>query len=651
MRAIRYEESLQSRFPEIASEWCSYKNDGLLPINVTPGSNKKVWWICSKGHEYLAMVAKRTNSGQGCPYCANVKVLTGYNDLATTHPDLLPLWDYEKNSKENIQPEKVLAGTDKKAWWICEHGHSYQMRIANKARGAGCPVCSSQIVTKDNCLATTNPELAQEWHPSKNGNLTPYDIISGSHRKVWWLCEQGHEWQAQPYSRLIHGCPVCDSEKRTSFPEQAILYYFSKQYHAQGRIKISNYEVDIFVPELKLAIEYDGSFYHQGEESENREKRKNSAIKSAGIMLIRVKEAKNEQCVLDNTIYCRYSQNYSFLEYVIGEICRIIYEKQGIMLSFDVNIQRDRSDIHSQYIRIKKENSLAIRKPLAAEKWDYRKNGKITPETVPAISKKRFWWKCTQCGYEWEGAVENIPNRVECPHCVHGSKKSPMKKNFVSKNARTIEYSLMSKYPEIANDWSVEKNGELTPNSVTPGSKQKVWWRCRVCGYEWQSTIKARTRFESHCPNCSKANQMQRRIQERGSFGELHPELVSQWDLEKNGSITPFMIAEKSKSTFWWNCDKGHSYEMSAMVKSRGTGCPICAGKRVHESNCLATIEPKLASWWDYEKNGDLLPTQVMPSSAREVWWKCPECNESFLRRLDVMRRTRKCKYCKTMIE
>ncbi len=60
MRAIRYEESLQSRFPEIASEWCSYKNDGLLPINVTPGSNKKVWWICSKGHEYLAMVAKRT---------------------------------------------------------------------------------------------------------------------------------------------------------------------------------------------------------------------------------------------------------------------------------------------------------------------------------------------------------------------------------------------------------------------------------------------------------------------------------------------------------------------------------------------------------------------------------------------------------------
>ena len=170
------------------------------------------------------MIIKRTKRGQGCPYCSNTKVLAGVNDLATTNPEVLTFWDYEKNV--DIKPEIVLAGSDKKVWWKCEKGHSFPMRIAAKTSGSGCPVCSHQKVSEETCLATVNPEIAKEWHPTKNGELTPYDVLPNAHRKVWWLCSHGHEYKDVIYSRRKSGCPTCDSEKRTSFPEQGVYDFF-----------------------------------------------------------------------------------------------------------------------------------------------------------------------------------------------------------------------------------------------------------------------------------------------------------------------------------------------------------------------------------------------------------------------------------------
>ena len=165
---INVQESLNAKFPEIAKQWHPDKND-FSPNDVKPLSNKKAWWICEKGHEYYAMIAKRTSRNQGCPYCSNTRVLKGYNDMSTTHPEVLVSWDYKKNV---IRPDEILAGSDKKAWWMCDKGHSYEMKINAKTRGAGCPVCSSQIVKEDNCLATTEPWLAAEWHPTKISNMS-----------------------------------------------------------------------------------------------------------------------------------------------------------------------------------------------------------------------------------------------------------------------------------------------------------------------------------------------------------------------------------------------------------------------------------------------------------------------------------------------
>lgn len=588
MKVIIYKDSLQFKYPEVASEWCIKKNNGLLPINVTPGSNKKVWWVCSRGHEYLAMVSKRAIRGQGCPYCANVKVLVGYNDLATTHPNLLPFWDYEKNSRESIMPEKVLSGTDKKAWWICEHGHSYQMRIANKAGGAGCPVCSSQILTKDNCLATTNPDLAQEWHPSKNGSLTPHDVMSGSHKKVWWQCKYGHEWQAQPYSRLVHGCPVCDSEKRTSFPEQAISFYLGKLFEVVSRENIGGFEADIYCPSLKVAIEYDGEYYHSSTESNNREERKNIFFIENGILLFRVKETKTKipfdchQTAYGYDLCTTYSQDYIFIKEVVGAILRVINHRFKTNYSININIVRDQVAIIERFAQQKGNNSFLKQKPLGARKWNYEKNGDIDLSTLPKTSKKKYWWKCPTCGNEWFGSLDNVVNSLTCNKCSRQIKTeydvAPETQMGPSAVFRELPDNLQNENPDLASQWHPSKNGYFKPIHVSPKSGKRVWWLCPKCGNEWVQIIKTRNNGKTArmCPVCAK-NQ---KVKSSDSLDEFNHILYTEWHRTNNGNklLTDYTPGSGVKA--WWKCSKcGTDFICPIKKRKNGGGCPTCARK------------------------------------------------------------------------
>ena len=114
---IEYSKSLAFLNPEIAEEWNYELNNGLKPEEVTPGSQTKVWFTCKEGHNYKASICSRTNLNSDCPYCKNKKVLTGYNDLATTHPELLKEWDYMGNG--DLKPTDIVAGSYKKVHWIC----------------------------------------------------------------------------------------------------------------------------------------------------------------------------------------------------------------------------------------------------------------------------------------------------------------------------------------------------------------------------------------------------------------------------------------------------------------------------------------------------------------------------------------------------
>ena len=123
-------------------------------------------------------------------------------------------------------------------------------------------------------MQTTNTTLANEWNYEKNNGLTPVDVMPNSGKKVWWKCKKGHEWQATITNRNKGiGCPVCNSERNTSFPEYAMVYYLKKygldvlhSYRGQG------YELDIYIPSKKVAIEYDGHYWHKNKPEKDLEK-------------------------------------------------------------------------------------------------------------------------------------------------------------------------------------------------------------------------------------------------------------------------------------------------------------------------------------------------------------------------------------------
>jgi len=206
---------LETRFPEIASEWDTVKN-GIPPSKVFPGTVKKYWWICKKGHSYQASPNKRTSDNDGCPYCSNHQHMVGFNDLATTNPELLSEWDYTKNKDTN--PEVLSKGSSKKVWWICSKGHSYEASPSNRVIGRGCPYCSNKKVLKGyNDLETVCPDVARQWHPEKNGTLKPSDVVFGSTKEIWWICDKGHEWETKVFNRTTGkktGCPVCSYKSR-----------------------------------------------------------------------------------------------------------------------------------------------------------------------------------------------------------------------------------------------------------------------------------------------------------------------------------------------------------------------------------------------------------------------------------------------------
>jgi hypothetical protein len=205
-RYANHGDSLLTKNAELSKQWHPTKNGDLTPKDVTLYSGRKVWWICEKNHEWDAVVSARVR-GNGCPYCSGRSGLRNLK-LITKSPELSMEWHPTKNG--NLTPRDVAPYSRIKVWWVCKNNHEWDARINNRISGTGCPYCAGKAVCIDNCLQTKNPKLARQWHPTKNGKFTPRDVTPGSGKKVWWLCNHNHEWQAYVYHRNKgSGCTSC----------------------------------------------------------------------------------------------------------------------------------------------------------------------------------------------------------------------------------------------------------------------------------------------------------------------------------------------------------------------------------------------------------------------------------------------------------
>ena len=509
-KVIKGENDLETLYPEIAKQWHPTANGNLKPSDIAARSNKKYFWLCEKGHAYDATADKRV-CGNSCPFCANKRILLGFNDLKSQCPDLLEEWDYENNDK---QPEEFIFSSRKKVSWICktcgnkwvtsiDHrtgnkktgcpecakrirgeakhkyalenngsitnplllkewdynkncknpeeytpcsnesvfwicskcGYEYKAKISNRENGRGCACCANLVVVKGvNDLATTHPHLAKEWHPSKNGDLTPEKVTYGKGKKVWWVCPEGHEYPATILHRS-HGtnCPICNSGRQTSFAEQAVYFYIKKLFSdAISRytdIFKNGMELDIYIPSRKLAIEYDGEAWHKPEKAV-REKEKYRICKENGIKLLRLKEKRNVTDMWSADDIWNISGNGPMYEHKnLAQLIRLLLDHLDPRSNFwtrkrmsdfhspiDINLERDEMEIRS-YMKKLKGDSLEDLFPEIAKEWHPTKNKSVKPNQVKRGSTAKYWWLCPDCNNEYKASVYHRTSGTGCPKC------------------------------------------------------------------------------------------------------------------------------------------------------------------------------------------------------------------------------------------
>lgn len=291
-KAMKGFNSLHDKAPDLCKEWNYEKNKEISPDFFTKGSGAKVWWKCFKNHEWKAIIKSRV-FGNGCPYCSNKKVLAGYNDLTTTHPDLCKEWNHEKNK---IKPIEVSFGSDKKVFWTCKkHNHVWETAIKNRAcHKNSCPFCSGhKVLLGFNDLTTTHPNLCKEWNCEKNKEIQLEKISAGSNKRVWWKCSKNHEWLVSVLNRTHKDseCPECQIGRQISNVEkrlkERLCDYFNvlKNKRIYGNKK--HFDVDIIL-EKKIIIEYDGSYWHKNKE--DKDIKKNELLNALGYRVIRIRQ-------------------------------------------------------------------------------------------------------------------------------------------------------------------------------------------------------------------------------------------------------------------------------------------------------------------------------------------------------------------------
>lgn len=542
--------------PVLAEEWHPTKNGTLTPESVVAGSDKSVWWRCKRGHEWKAVIKQR-HRGDGCPYCSGRLPIVGETDLATVYPDIAAEWHPVKNG--HIMPTDVTAKSSKKFWWKCKEGHEWETSPEQRQR-AGCPYCGNKKVLRGyNDLATTHPELAAQWHPTKNGKLTAEMVSYGSTQHVWWQCEKGHEWYASPNGRTnkeghtLLNCPICSSELKTSFAEQAIFYYLKMHTEAYNRCQVQGKELDIWLPLFNIGIEHDGIYYHQNEEKDNTKKR---FFLEHGIQIITVRESKRET-VDKGVIEYDYRDLKSLnnaIETILGSL--------KIASKVHINVEKDSIDIQNQYVNMTKENSLAKQYPNLAAEWHPTKNRQLTPDQFSCGSHKKVWW-LGNCGHEWQAVIKNrVASGAGCPVCA-------------GKVVLEGVNDLKTLKPDVANLWHPVKNGTVSASQVTPFSSKKAWWMCEK-GHEWYATISG-VSGGARCPYCAN----QKVWPGYNDFGTTHPELAAEWHPTLNGDLKPQNVTYGSTKSVWWKCKEGHEWKQTLNSRTNGSGkCPECSKKR-----------------------------------------------------------------------
>ena len=495
------DKTLAVHSPEVAKEWHPTKNSPLKPTEIGYGSKTKVWWICStdKSHVWQAVIEARTKAKPtGCPYCKGSRLIPEKNSLKAKNPSVAAEWHPTKN--DDLKPSEVRHGSGDKAWWLCPEGHEYESIISNRTKQtnpSGCPYCAGKLASETNSLAALGGEkLLSEWDKDKNKDLNPSEVLAGSHSKAWWICSKGHSWEAQIKSRVQGaGCPFCSNQ--SSVPEVRILSELEFIFaDIISRHKEEKTEIDLFIPSLRVGVEYDGSYFHRGKEEKDQAKTQN--LFDAGIHLIRARELPLKKLSNLDVEVSQKGVTKKDVDLLLKNILQAAADVApiGILAKAEEYLKSrefTNDDLFRKYVECfpdpLPQNSLTNTHPDVAKEWHPTKNTPLTPKNFMAGSNTKAWWLCPK-GHEYETNIISRTRGHGCPVCSG---------NIVHEST-----ALNTTHPELSKEWHPNKNGDLLPSKVSQGSTRKVWWECRKCHHEWEANIynRSKSKNPSGCPRC-----------------------------------------------------------------------------------------------------------------------------------------------------
>lgn len=414
------------------------------------------------------------------------------------------------------------------------------------------------------------PKLMNQWDYEKN-ELDPTKTAAGTHKHAWWICKQGHSWNAQIKNRTLNdsGCAVC-----------------------VGKAVLPGYN-DLQTTNPKLAGEWDKE--KNGDltpemvtRSSGREVWWRCKLGHLWEMRIAARHNSGYGCP-----YCsgkRALAGFNDLETLNPQLAAEWDYEKNTLLPSQVTVSSSRrvfwkcKEGHSWPAKVSARNTagtgcpvcdgkvvlagyndLQTHNPKLADEWDSAKNKKL-PSQVTPFSTEKVWWICKE-GHSWFAAISSRSVGNGCPVCSG-------RKILIGYN------DLATVNPKLADEWDYEMN-DFPPTQVTARSNRDVWWKCKH-GHSWQANPDNRTRGDD-CPVCSGHTVLP-------GFNDLesqNPALVDEWDFDKN-TILPSQVTPFSGEHVWWKCKaKGHSWKTAVATRSSGRNCPRCAGRTSYTPKCV----------------------------------------------------------------
>lgn len=352
---------LASQSPLVAKDW-DFKRNELAPTEVVVKSTKRAWWICSSGHSWNAQISSRTSQGTGCPYCAGVKILAGFNDLQTVNPPYLAEWNYKLNS---VQPSEVGPAVRRAVWWTCPEGHDYECPLNVRARGGGCPYCNSKkMLPGFNDFASQFPQFAALWDEERNG-FPASQAFKSSPKKAWFKCDLGHSFASSTNSivgrkKASSGCPVCSGK--------SLLTGFN---------------------DLKTLNPQVAALWHPT---------KNGNLTASDVTRASTKRVWWR---------CRDDERHEWQSTVASRT------------SVDSRSEGNGCPVCTSRIVLLGVNDLFTIAPHLKSQWHPEKNSDLDPKKLTAETPKKAWWRCDRdIRHEWSAQIDSRAKRgLGCPIC------------------------------------------------------------------------------------------------------------------------------------------------------------------------------------------------------------------------------------------